>query len=420
MSIKIGAIVLAGVFNFYPDYGLNQAIVHYAAPADLNGDGVDEVLFFGHQSQGDRPQQHYDTMIHVYEWRGNRLVDATNKWFPDGINKISGANKIVFGDFNGDSHIDLFAPSYTDSDYSGEVNEFLNRGGFFERVGLGLSKWQHDLSVYDFNGDGISDVYATGYLGAPGLYLGARGGVLSATESEKIYGSGIGVADYFGDGSVGVVISDSANNKPSDTILYSASLGGDAIWHINERVRLPSPYFLFLSGSYANGIDPSHDVRSIPFDFSGDGLVDDIIISRPWIVGNLWPQKSHIQFLKNQGGGVFVDSTSQYLVGYDENSNASYLPIIIDVNGDGRKDIYLSEASYVGPYNSTALLMQDRNGRFIDSYRKKLSSIIQNKGGISTIVKGPRGYLYIVQTRYTGSWDSGVEKVYYSKISVSK
>ena len=50
--------------------------------------------------------------------------------------------------------------------------------------------------------------------------------------------------------------------------------------------------------------------------------------------GREWPINSRIQFLKNTGDGKFVDVTADVLVGYQTQSNVSYNPVFVDLNGD--------------------------------------------------------------------------------------
>ena len=142
--------------------------------------------------------------------------------------------------------------------------------------------------------------------------------------------------------------------------------------------------------------DASHDIRARTMDFNHDGLDDVIVFSREANNGKGWPVNSRIQFYLNKGNGIFDDVTSTILVGYDTHSNASYNPIIADFNNDGLLDIFISDASFGVPSNSTAILMQQANGTFVDSYRKELSALVNSQGGAATILKGPDNFWYLV------------------------
>ena len=126
-----------------------------------------------------------------------------------------------------------------------------------------------------------------------------------------------------------------------------------------------------FEGTYGNR---SHDIRIVPFDFSGDGLMDAIEISRPWLTNGSWPEHSEIQFLLNTGNGIFKDVTDSKLVGYNTSSSASYQPQFIDANGDGKFDIFISGSDF-SKYNSATLLLQQVDGTFLDYGREKFSSL---------------------------------------------
>jgi hypothetical protein len=115
----------------------------------------------------------------------------------------------------------------------------------------------------------------------------------------------------------------------------------------------------------------------VPFDFSGDGLVDAIELSRPWFTNGEWSEYSEVQFLLNKGGGKFEDVTDTRLKGYNKSSTVSYQPVFIDANSDGRIDIFLSGQDSQGPWNSTVLLLQEANGTFVEYGRDIFSTLWQ-------------------------------------------
>lgn len=138
-----------------------------------------------------------------------------------------------------------------------------------------------------------------------------------------------------------------------------------------------------------------HNVRVKALDFNADGWMDVLVFTRENWNGTRWPVNSRIQFLKNNGNGKFSDVTSDVLVGYATNSNASYVPVFIDLNGDRLVDIFLSESQF-GASNSTAMLIQNTGGKFIDTARLQLSAQVSESGGIATVLRGPGGKIYFV------------------------
>ena len=72
-------------------------------------------------------------------------------------------------------------------------------------------------------------------------------------------------------------------------------------------------------------------------DFNGDGRMDVIVFSTLGGRG-LTNGYSEIQFLRNDGGGTFVDVTDSVLVGYTHERSITYNPVVLDVNNDGKVD----------------------------------------------------------------------------------
>lgn len=110
-----------------------------------------------------------------------------------------------------------------------------------------------------------------------------------------------------------------------------------------------------------------HDIRVRAFDFSHDGLMDAIVFTRAGGSGTDWPISSEIQFLENQGNGIFLDVTSSRLIGFERTSNVSYAPYFVDINRDGLIDIFISESSFNVEHQSTAILLAQPDGSYIDT-----------------------------------------------------
>ena len=157
---------------------------------------------------------------------------------------------------------------------------------------------------------------------------------------------------------------------------------------------LPVPWF---DRGSADGKPDSHDIRSRAFDFNADGRMDVLVFSRPAFDGTEWPVQSAVQFLVNRGQGRFEDVTANWLLGYDHNTNSAYAPLFVDVNGDGRLDIFMSDSAFgAGPNRSTTLLIQQPDGRFQDTGRDLFSAYLDPMGGIATLAQGPSGQFFLV------------------------
>jgi Ca2+-binding RTX toxin-like protein len=382
--MKLGKTVAAGQFSFNGGSGFTYAC-NYKQNIDINGDGIQETIFYGFETQYNTPENYTNTNIAIFGWVNGVYQNISSTWLPNNADKVKGVGDIAFGDFNNDGLIDIYLSSYTDMNYSVDSYVLENKGGFFNRKNLGASVWEHGVSAGDLNSDGYLDVMVAGYAyPTPPLmfYLGSSSGLkrYSVQQPKGIYfngvnshGSGVAVADFIGDGSQSIVITDCAtvDTKKDTALLAPVTDNGITIgfkYYNNSNPSLPVPLLeLGINGGNLNDDkEYSHDVRARAFDFNSDGLSDVVIFSRAWSQdGSTWPKVSAVQFLLNKGGGNFEDVTDTYLRNYDRNTFAAYNPIIEDINRDGRKDIGLPEG----------ILFQRQDGYFY--YEKYITSNIK-------------------------------------------
>ncbi len=401
-KVHIGSKKLISSFQYYQD-GSNDAVVRYVYPKDINGDGIDEIIFAGFETQFNTPERYSNTSVHIFGWIGGKLQEITGQWLPNQTHRVQGVGDADFGDFNGDGRLDMFLSGYTDMQHPVYAYVMLNRGHYFERVQLDLVLWQHGVAVADINADGFDDVYVTGYSN-PKIYFGSTQG-LTPDSNNLAGGSGVALGDFLGDGRISMIVVDHDASSGLDTALYQFSFDGgqSSIRLVNAlpiaRIDLPK---------YGVSNDPlgqSHDIRAEPMDFNRDGLLDVIVISRASHseVLKKWPELSEVQFLKNLGSGKFEDVTDQVLVGFKNDSSASYNPIVRDLNGDGLEDIFMSEATWKPKHDSTFILLQTVDGRFVDTARAELSALISPGGGIANIARGPNDQFYVLIDEYSFS-----------------
>ena len=391
--MKLTALGRVGSFE-YGDAASFGLAVRYNYSVDLDGDGVDELIFAGFETQPNTPANYDNTKITIFGWSSGQFRDVTDQWLPGDLDNVEGVGDIGVGDFNGDGRTDLYLSAYADMDYKVNAYQLLNTGTSFNKVSLGLSEWEHGAAVGDLNQDGYDDVVVFGYLYPVPLLLGSPEGLTPGyassnwphTDGYLTNGSGGAVADFYGDGTLSVVTVDNGTITDADTLLSRLYVNDSGVVEgFGDPVTLPEP----LLG--AN----SHDVRARALDFNHDGLSDVLVFSRQSFDGNQWPENSRIQFLQNNGNGNFTDVTAQKLVGYDQATNVSYAPVFRDFNRDGRIDIFISESDYEGTNRSTALLMQQQDGSFVDTGRSQFSGFLGD-GGIAGIVQGPGGQYHVV------------------------
>jgi hypothetical protein len=366
--------------------GFNLA-VRYLYPIDVDGDGVDELLVAGFETQPNTPSGYKNTKISLLGWRNGQFADLTSQWLPNMADKVEGVGDVVVGDFNRDGRLDIFLSAYSDMDFNVNAYQLINKGGYFEKsIVENVVGWQHGVAVADINHDGYTDVFAVGYGDAPRILMGGPGGLTPRRLLSYAGGSGVALADFMNDGTTTAFIVDHGGDRTLNSALIR--FVDDGAGNITDIARVSTPPGPLLGAS-------GHNVRAKAFDFNADGLMDVLVFTRENWNGTQWPENSRIQFLKNNGNGQFLDVTTDVLVGYATNSNVSYSPVFLDINGDRRVDVYLSESQY-GASNSTAILLQNSDGKFIDSARAQLSAQVRANGGISTVLRGPLGRVYFV------------------------
>ena len=81
---------------------------------DLNQDSIDEVVVsavgFGLYGTWQ------DANLQIFGFNTGTFRNETSTWFNTGANTYTGGTTVKFGDFNNDGHIDMFAPTFTDSE----------------------------------------------------------------------------------------------------------------------------------------------------------------------------------------------------------------------------------------------------------------------------------------------------------------
>lgn len=389
IQTSIGAFGEPGLTATYT-YSSNSQFtvaVRYLYPIDVDGDGVDEILVAGFESQPNTPANYKNTKISIFGWSSGQFKDLTNNLLPNSANQVEGVGDVAIGDFNGDGKIDIFLSAYADMNFNVNAYQLINKGGYFEKsIVENVTGWQHGVSSADINKDGYTDVYAAGYGGSSRLYMGGPNGLIPKTLASYSGGSGVALADFLNDGTVTAFIVDHGANKLNDTVLMRFVSDGAGFVNDISRISTPAGSLLGLNG---------HDIRVKAFDFNSDGLMDVLIFTRENWNGSEWPVNSRIQFLKNMGGGNFIDVTNDLLFGYATNSNASYSPVFIDINNDKRIDVFLSESQY-GTSNSTSILINKSDGKFVDSARAELSSQVGTSSGLATALRGPNGRVFFV------------------------
>jgi hypothetical protein len=394
---------------------------------DLNGDTTQEVVV---QSVGWAQTQAawQDSALQIYGWNTGDFSNETSTWFAAGDNVNTGGSTVRFGDFRGNGRTDMFVTAFTDTQaYMAPSTVYLNNGdSTFTRQTLDFGAVNpHDSMVTDLNGDGFSDVVVTdiGNL-RPAVAFGSAAGTFTVYRSDWFGGgAGISVADYLGDGTQTIILTDAPGtmigSENHDTKLYAWQISAGKL-ELTELASLPADRFYLSKWDAvraANTISP-HAVRNVSMDFNGDGRMDVIVFSTLEGRG-LTNGYSEIQFLRNDGGGVFVDVTDTTLVGYTHERSVTYNPVVMDVNNDGILDILVSNANFgINSDQTTAVLLGTVEGKFVEShasvfqdFANQIKASTPGGGTVHpiSVVRGPGGNVYLFSTvEYT---DNGVAQM---------
>jgi hypothetical protein len=382
---------------------------------DLNQDGIDEIIIAGRKTQPSTISDWSDSFVHVLGFNTGALAVETDLWISAGQNRILGTEPSVrFGDFNGDGLPDIWIAPGTDMNHFGPGVVFMNQNGqYLSRVNLDIGDvWAHDSTVADFNGDGFDDILTVGW--GPDQYMifgRSDGGFDLVPQTFGAYGAGIVAADFLGDGSVTFVITDSFPDGNSDTGLFSWSWDNGG-FRLDKISTLPMERFYLDKWD-----DPKHDwtwqphsIRVLSHDFDQDGLTDVIVTTLYNDNNNDGHAYTELQFLKNQGQGIFQDVTDTILVGLDHNITAA--PRLVDVNRDGLLDIWLTGVDTNQGENSSRVLLANSDGTFTEFLADILSDFRIDVGGDPALVhwvQGPNDQDYLISLeRYSHVTDVNI------------
>lgn len=408
--------------------------------ANLSGNGEDLVMVgrTGTQNQGSYPTYN----LNIFSWSNGTLVNRTSQWFSGNDNVILGSDRAKFADFDGDGKLDMYVTS--NSEYqalTGSGWVFFNNGSRFSRVNLNLDVNGHDATVYDINRDGRPDIFT---VGSRVTFANADRTFTNHVVVGRDYGgtaASVAIGDFMGNGTSSIILTDQNSWQRGNNKLYSWTLTDGALngrpgtqdFNLNLIATLPDSRFHLPKWS-TFGFSGSHDYRALAFDFDNSGLTSAVIFSRPaksnGSGGYTWPEYNEIQFLKNRGGGTFVDVTDSTLVGYNTaTSSTHYNPKLMDVNNDGLIDIVLNGSSWTSA-TGPQVLIHTREHKYVASYgqvfdaflgqslqlEKALNANAESGANGIVFVRGPDGALYLATAVSYTSGGVQQKSVYLSKL----
>ena len=169
-----GTVTEAASPHKVTEYITPYSMIYNYAAADLNNDGLEDVVVSGWMAMGPgysgevNPGSgtwsgHYNPKVMVkilLQQTDGNLQDATPQWLMD--NMIWGSNRVLIADLDGDGFKDVVLPGFQDTgDFAPVPSVVLwNTGTGFTRDDSTLSTpiWSHGGCLVDVNQDGKTDI----------------------------------------------------------------------------------------------------------------------------------------------------------------------------------------------------------------------------------------------------------------------
>lgn len=367
----------------------NQASQAVPELVDANGDGIKDILIFGayypHNGSG-AAAVGQPALLMLGKGDGT-YAPAPAGMLPSTFTTIH-PREVVQADFNKDGLIDLFVADhgYDAEPFPGAQNRLLlgKQGGGYIDASANLPQvadYSHSATVGDINRDGHLDIFV-GNLSSPAspiepyvLFGDGTGKFTRSNAGLPVEGSGMLnrqnggfgfnsslLADLNGDGKLDLVLGNDGNvhNREHRSLVYWGTGTG---FNAATVTALPQGYF--------GDTRVVHDIAAM--DIDGDGDNDLLLLSSESTPSTAYADGWSLEVVRNDGGS-FVNATADHfrledtregLPNQDSNIGASQFIRLMDVNGDGTRDIVITQFMNDKPTENTPVVwVNDGFGHF--------------------------------------------------------
>ena len=381
----------------------NHPFIPSLATGDFKGDGSTYVVLSGWLVGTTVPS------VKIYKVDATGATDTTTDIL-GGTFSLS-VHYPLIADFNRDGIDDIFFAGFTDGNDATEWNQsvvFMSRSGQSHlQVNLSGLTSSHGSTIADLNADGWLDVANS----QGDFWINNQAGNFTYQAhitTQTWSGSGLCSGDLDNSGTTSIVVTDVVTGATffDDTWIYKL----DSNLRPVKVASLAVPYF---DRSNTTTIDRSHDVSCLVGDLNSDGRLDIVVVSYLYdnSVTNTAGAQSMVQIYMNQGNLTFTETTDTAMAGYTQSTLASYTPKLIDLNGDGKLDLWLmntnstvSSSGIAGSANQAWI--NSGTGTFTQAKSSYLNIVVQAYNLLSGSNSNSAGIM--IPIKINGAWNFAI------------
>ena len=321
---SLGVLALLGCSGSDYHYGSNSSyLVNAIAVADIDGNGLPDILGMVSTNLGSSPTQGYVS---------TRLQSSAGAFvLPTRFGVGTGPANLVVTDVNGDGRPDLVVANANDQTVTVRFADPARPGFFLPAIVLATpGRRPLDVAVGDLNGDGRMDiVVAASGANSVLVFTQTATGAFNAPVAYAVGGDpqAVTVADLDGNGRADIAVATTANTV---SVLLQTGAG----------VFAPAV-------DYATGVQP---VAIKAADLNGDGKLDLLTANYG---ASLSPGTQGLSVLLQGAPGTFA-APVHYTTGYRSTALA-----VGDLNGDGKLDVAVASSGLPGDPGSVSVFLQD-------------------------------------------------------------